>query len=450
MIFMSDYLSVSSLTKYLKLKFDRDPYLERVYLTGQVSNFRRRPNHQYFSLKDEKAVIQATMWSGIYRKLGFELEEGMKINVIGRVQLYEPSGSYSIIIEKAEPDGIGALAIQFEQLKKKLAEAGYFDDRHKQRLSQFVKKIGVVTSPSGAVIRDIITTVSRRFPGVDILLFPTKVQGEGAAQEVADNIRLANERTDLDLLIVGRGGGSIEDLWAFNEEIVVQAIFESHLPIISSVGHETDTTLADFAADRRVATPTAAAELATPVTKADLLAFLKERQMRSYQAVMRLIRQKDEQVKKLQRSVIFRQPERLYDAYVQKLDHLRTHLLTKVRQVYDVYDSKEHLLRQRLLSFNLSGCIQRYQAQLKQDQRLLLSHMSSQYDSKLARFEKAQDALLSLDTTRIVARGYAIVQKDNHIIQSTQQIKKGDRLHLEMKDGQVQVEVENVKQEENI
>lgn len=442
---MSDYLSVSSLTKYLKLKFDRDPYLERVYLTGQVSNFRKRPNHQYFSLKDEKAVIQATMWGGIYKKLGFELEEGMKINVIGRVQLYEPSGSYSIIIEKAEPDGIGALAIQFEQLKKKLAEAGYFDDRHKQRLPQFVKKIGVVTSPSGAVIRDIITTVSRRFPGVHILLFPTKVQGEGAAQEVADNIRLANERGDLDLLIVGRGGGSIEDLWAFNEEIVVEAIFESHLPIISSVGHETDTTLADFVADRRAATLTAAAELATPVTKADLLAFLQERQMRSYQAVMRLIKQKGEQVRKLQNSVIFRQPERLYDAYVQKLDHLKTRLLTKVRQTYDTYDRKENLLRQRLLSLDLSQRIQRYQEQLKQDQRLLLSHMSSQYDSKLARFEKAQDALLSLDTTRIVARGYAIVQKDNHIIQSTQQIKKGDHLKLEMKDGYVQVEVEDVK-----
>ena len=174
---MSDYLSVSTLTKYLKLKFDRDPYLERIYLTGQVSNFRRRPTHQYFSLKDENAVIQATMWAGTFKKLGFELEEGMKINVVGRVQLYEPSGSYSIIIEKAEPDGIGALALQFEQLKKKLAEAGYFDERHKRQLPQFVKKIGVVTSPSGAVIRDIITTVSRRFPGVEILLFPTKVQG---------------------------------------------------------------------------------------------------------------------------------------------------------------------------------------------------------------------------------------------------------------------------------
>lgn len=447
---MSDYLSVSELTKYLKLKFDRDPYLERVYLSGQVSNFRKRPNHQYFSLKDDKAVIQATMWGGIYKKLGFELEEGMKVNVVGRVQIYEPSGSYSIIIEKAEPDGIGALAIQFEQLKKRLTAAGYFDDRHKQPLPQFAKKIGVITSPSGAVIKDIITTVSRRFSGVAIILFPTKVQGEGSAQEVAVNIALANQRDDLDLLIVGRGGGSIEDLWAFNEEIVVQAIFESQLPIISSVGHETDVTLADFAADRRAATPTAAAELATPVTKADLLAFLRERQTRSYQALMRLIRQKEERLQKLKESVIFRQPERLYDAYLQRLDQLKNQLNSSFRQLYQSYEKEKTLLHQRLLSLNLLGKVERQQEGLKQQRRLLLSGMKSQYDSQIARFEKAQDALLSLDTSRIVARGYAIVKDKDRILASSQEVKKGDQLTIQMRDGRLEVEVEDVKQEENI
>ncbi|MEY8699648.1 exodeoxyribonuclease VII large subunit [Streptococcus ferus] len=447
---MSDYLSVSELTKYLKLKFDRDPYLERVYLSGQVSNFRKRPNHQYFSLKDDKAVIQATMWGGLYKKLGFELEEGMKVNVVGRVQIYEPSGSYSIIIEKAEPDGIGALAIQFEQLKKRLTAAGYFDDRHKQPLPQFAKKIGVITSPSGAVIKDIITTVSRRFSGVAIILFPTKVQGEGSAQEVAANIALANQRDDLDLLIVGRGGGSIEDLWAFNEEIVVQAIFESQLPIISSVGHETDVTLADFAADRRAATPTAAAELATPVTKADLLAFLRERQTRSYQALMRLIRQKEERLQKLKESVIFRQPERLYDAYLQRLDQLKNQLNSSFRQLYQSYEKEKTLLHQRLLSLNLLGRVERQQEGLKQQRRLLLSGMKSQYDSQIARFEKAQDALLSLDTSRIVARGYAIVKDKDRILASSQEVKKGDQLTIQMRDGRLEVEVEDVKQEENI
>lgn len=444
---MSDYLSVSSLTKYLKLKFDRDPYLERVYLTGQVSNFRRRPNHQYFSLKDEQAVIQATMWAGTFKRLDFELEEGMKINVVGRVQIYEPSGSYSIIIEKAEPDGIGALAIQFEQLKKKLTEAGYFDERHKQPLPQFVKKIGVVTSPSGAVIRDIITTVSRRFPGVEILLFPTKVQGEGASQEVAANIALANEREDLDLLIVGRGGGSIEDLWAFNEEVVVQAIFESRLPVISSVGHETDTTLADFVADRRAATPTAAAELATPVTKADIISWISERQNRAYQAGLRVIKRDQERLGKLAKSVIFRQPERLYDGYAQKCDHLTSRLKSTVEQQVQQASQAQQLLNQRLLAVDLERNIRRYKERIEALKRLLTSQVTSQYESQLARFEKAQDALLSLDTSRIIARGYAMVQKGDKVISSVTEVAKGEQLSVQLKDGQLEVEVKNAKKE---
>ena len=444
---MSDYLSVSSLTKYLKLKFDRDPYLERVYLTGQVSNFRRRPNHQYFSLKDEQAVIQATMWAGTFKKLDFELEEGMKINVVGRVQIYEPSGSYSIIIEKAEPDGIGALAIQFEQLKKKLTEAGYFGERHKQPLPQFVKKIGVVTSPSGAVIRDIITTVSRRFPGVEILLFPTKVQGEGASQEVAANIALANEREDLDLLIVGRGGGSIEDLWAFNEEVVVQAIFESRLPVISSVGHETDTTLADFVADRRAATPTAAAELATPVTKADIISWISERQNRAYQAGLRVIKRDQERLGKLAKSVIFRQPERLYDGYAQKCDHLTSRLKSTVEQQVQQASQAQQLLNQRLLAVDLERNIRRYKERIEALKRLLTSQVTSQYESQLARFEKAQDALLSLDTSRIIARGYAMVQKGDKVISSVTEVAKGEQLSVQLKDGQLEVEVKNAKKE---
>lgn len=442
---MSDYLSVSTLTKYLKLKFDRDPYLERIYLTGQVSNFRRRPTHQYFSLKDENAVIQATMWAGTFKKLGFELKEGMKINVVGRVQLYEPSGSYSIIIEKAEPDGIGALALQFEQLKKKLAEAGYFDERHKRQLPQFVKKIGVVTSPSGAVIRDIITTVSRRFPGVEILLFPTKVQGEGASQEVAANIAKANERDDLDLLIIGRGGGSIEDLWAFNEEIVVQAIFESRLPVISSVGHETDTTLADYVADRRAATPTAAAELATPVTKADIISWIAERDNRIYQATLRRIKQSQERLDKLANSVIFRQPERLYDGYVQKLDRLTMSLTNTMQTRFSQAKQRQELLHQRLLAFDFDSQIKHYKDNLQSLRRLLLSNMTSQYDSKLARFKKAQDALLSLDTSRIIARGYAMLQKDDKIISSVTDVKPRDQLTVQLKDGQLEVEVKNAK-----
>lgn len=445
---MEKYLSVTTLTKYLKMKFDKDPYLERVYLTGQVSNFRKRPTHQYFSLKDDHAVIQATIWSGIYQKLGFDLEEGMKINVIGRVQVYEPSGSYSIIIEKAEPDGVGALAIQFEQLKKKLTEEGLFQERFKQPLPQFAKRIGVVTSRSGAVIRDIITTVSRRFPGVDILLYPTKVQGDGAAEEIARNIARANQREDLDVLIIGRGGGSIEDLWAFNEEIVVRAIFESRLPIISSVGHETDVTLADFVADRRAATPTAAAELATPVTKLDLLTHLQNQEKRMATAVQNVLSRKKEALKKCSQSVIFRQPERLYDGYLQRLDQLQLRLKQSLRT--RISDNKQLVQARthRLVQLSPVTKIQRYQDRLGQLDKLLRSQMALVYDAKVAEVKRLSEALLMLDTSRIVARGYAIVKKEESVVDSVEKLKKKDQVTLLMRDGQVELEVKDVKTKE--
>lgn len=442
---MSNYLSVSDLTKYLKLKFDRDPYLERVYLTGQVSNFRRRPNHQYFSLKDEGAVIQATIWGSQFKKIGFDFEEGMKLNVVGRIQLYEPSGSYSIIIEKAEPDGIGALALQFEQLKKQLNEAGYFDDKHKQTLPQFPQKVGVITSPSGAVIRDIITTITRRFPGVAILLFPTKVQGDGAAQEIADHIRKANTCNGIDLLIIGRGGGSIEDLWAFNERIVVEAIYESRLPIISSVGHETDTTLSDFVADKRAATPTAAAELATPVSKSDLLAFIGDRQQRLYKAMLRQLKWKQDRLNQLSTSVIFRQPERLYDAFNQKVDQLTSQLQYDFSSQLTDKKQQERLLHHSLMAFGFQEKVNHYKENLFSLERFLEAAIKNSYNIKKSRFEGAQNALMSLDTKRIVARGYAIVTKHNKPITSINSVNSGDHLMIEMRDGNIKVEVKDAK-----
>ena len=445
---MEKYLSVTTLTKYLKMKFDKDPYLERVYLTGQVSNFRKRPTHQYFSLKDDRAVIQATIWSGIYQKLGFDLEEGMKINVIGRVQVYEPSGSYSIIIEKAEPDGVGALAIQFEQLKKKLSEEGLFQERFKQVIPQFAKRIGVVTSRSGAVIQDIITTVSRRFPGVEIVLYPTKVQGEGAAEEIARNIARANGREDLDVLIIGRGGGSIEDLWAFNEEIVVRSIFESRLPIISSVGHETDVTLADFVADKRAATPTAAAELATPVTKLDIMTYLKNQEKRMATAVQNTLSKKKEALRGLIQSVIFRQPERLYDGYLQRLDQLMLRLKQGLNGELVSHQQKVQGQIHRLEQLSPIVKLQRYQDRIQQLQKLMRSQMAVIYDAKVAEVKRLSEALLMLDTSRIVARGFAIVKKEDAVVSSAEDLKVNDQVMLLMRDGQVDLEVKDVKTKE--
>lgn len=416
---MTEYLSVSTLTKYLKAKFDRDPYLERVYLTGEISNFRRRPNHQYFALKDEGAVIQATMWAGQFRKLDFELEEGMKVLAVGRISIYPPSGSYSINIESLVPDGVGALAVKFEQLKKKLTAEGLFEQCWKQTLPQFSKKIAVVTSPSGAVIRDIITTVQRRFPMSQIVLYPTKVQGQGSAEEIAGNIRRANQRGDFDVMIIGRGGGSIEDLWGFNEEIVVRAIFESRIPIISSVGHETDVTLADFVADSRAATPTAAAELATPNTKVDLINWANEQEKRLFNRLTHLIKIRRERVDKLSQSVVFRQPERLYDGHLQKLDRLceRLSVLT---------ENKVANMKHR---YELSA-------------GKLIPTYGKIVEAKKNKTEQLYQSLLLLDISKIKARGFSLVTDEKgKIIKSVSDVKKGQTLDVELTDGKVIVEV---------
>ncbi len=441
---MTEYLSVSTLTKYLKTKFDRDPYLERVFLTGEISNFRRRPKHQYFAIKDEKSVIQATMWAGAFSKLNFELEEGMKVNLVGRVQLYEPGGSYSIIIEKMMPDGIGALAIQLEQLKKKLTAEGLFNPDFKQAIPAFSRKIGVVTSPSGAVIRDIITTVNRRFPMTEILLFPAKVQGNGAAEEVASRIREANGRTDLDVLIIGRGGGAIEDLWAFNEEIVVRTIFESRIPVISSVGHETDTTLADFVADRRAATPTAAAELATPNTRLDILQYLTNSEIRLSTSVQRSVNQGQERFIRLQNSVIFRQPERLYDGYLQKLDQLTGTLTQNLQQHYQKNQQTQVLLTSRLTSLRLSQKIIESSRYLDREIASLKINFTNFFEQQKIRAEKAYDSLSLIDPEKIIKRVFAIVRTaEQKVVKSTQDVKTGDFLSLEVSDGQIDVEVKN-------
>lgn len=416
---MTEYLSVSTLTKYLKAKFDRDPYLERVYLTGEISNFRRRPNHQYFALKDEGAVIQATMWAGQFRKLDFELEEGMKVLAVGRISIYPPSGSYSINIESLVPDGVGALAVKFEQLKKKLTAEGLFEQRWKQTLPQFSKKIAVVTSPSGAVIRDIITTVQRRFPMSQIVLYPTKVQGQGSAEEIAGNIRRANQRGDFDVMIIGRGGGAIEDLWGFNEEIVVRAIFESRIPIISSVGHETDVTLADFVADSRAATPTAAAELATPNTKVDLINWANEQEKRLFNRLTHVIKIRRERVDKLSQSVVFRQPERLYDGHLQKLDRLceRLSVLT---------ENKVANMKHR---YELSA-------------GKLIPTYGKIVEAKKNKTEQLYQSLLLLDISKIKARGFSLVTDEKgKIIKSVSDVKKGQTLDVELTDGKVIVEV---------
>lgn len=259
------YLTVTALTKYIKYKFDHDHHLEEVLLEGEISNFKHNSRgHFYFTLKDDNASISVTMFSTFAKTVKFEPKDGMKVFVKGNVTVYEPSGTYQINIREMKSDGIGDLYLAFQKLKEELSKEGLFDPKYKKTLPRFPKFIGVITSPTGAAIRDIINTISRRYPLAEVILYPAIVQGDDAKFDIVKQIKKANDDGICDVLIVGRGGGSIEDLWAFNERIVAECIFESKIPIISAVGHEIDFTIADFVADMRAATPTAAAELATP------------------------------------------------------------------------------------------------------------------------------------------------------------------------------------------
>ena len=259
------YLSVTALTKYIKYKLEGDTHLKQIYLKGEISNLTKHSRgHYYFSLKDENAQIKAIMFSSATKSLAFDPKDGDKVLAYGAISVYEPSGSYSIQIYQMEPDGIGALYLAYEKLKEEMEEKGYFSQTRKKPIPKYPSAIGVITSPTGAAIRDIIHTIERRYPLTKLILYPALVQGDTAKESIRDQINKANQDSLVDVLIVGRGGGSIEDLWAFNERVVAEAIYASKIPIISAVGHETDFTISDFVSDLRAPTPTAAAELATP------------------------------------------------------------------------------------------------------------------------------------------------------------------------------------------
>lgn len=433
------YLTVTALTKYLKRKFDADPYLERVYLTGEISNFRRRPNHQYFSLKDDGAKISTVMFKGAFDKLRFQPEEGMKVLAVGRISLYEASGNYQMYIEHMEPDGVGALYQAYEQLKKKLAEEGLFS-APKKILPRFPKRIAVLTSPSGAVIRDIITTAQRRYPIAEIVLFPTVVQGDKAADDVVKNIQRVEADGTFDTMIIGRGGGSIEDLWPFNEERVARAIFAAETPVISSVGHETDTTIADLVADVRAATPTAAAELAVPVLSEEILR-IEEKQTRLEQAFMYQIQRKQERFQRAVGSYIFRQPERLYEAQAIKLDQLQQRMNQSLQtQLYDkekVASQLIYRLEQQLPKARLSAAGQEvtYLTQ-RLEKAIQLS-----VEKKEQRFLSALQSLDLLSPLKIMGRGYSFTTKDEQVVKTIADIEAGDELNVHYQDGQALVKV---------
>ncbi|MGY3704388.1 exodeoxyribonuclease VII large subunit [Vagococcus martis] len=441
----SDYLTVTALTKYLKRKFDADPYLEKVYLTGEVSNFRARANsHQYFSLKDDKAKISAVMFKGAYQKLKFTPEEGMKVLVVGRLSLYEASGNYQIYIDHMEPDGVGALYQAYEQLKASLEKEGLFKLTHKQSLVKYPQRIAVITSPSGAVIKDIMTTIQRRYPIAQLVLFPTKVQGDDAAGEIVQQIKEVDAIGNFDTMIVGRGGGSIEDLWSFNTEEVVRAVFEARTPVISSVGHETDTTLTDLVADVRAATPTAAAELAVPVLQEELLK-IREKQSRLYHALDNQLKHKRARFEKASESVIFKQPNRLYEAFYLQLDNLDRRLKQTISTQLHEKQVKWQKQSERLMVKNPSELIKRRHQERKFLELNLHRAMSQLISDKKQSLYQTTESLDLLSPLKTMGRGYSYVTKNNHIVKSVSDVKIGDEMILNVSDGQIQAEVKEIE-----
>lgn len=441
------YLTVTDLNYYITQKFKNDPYLHKVFLEGELSNFRyRRNSHQYFSLKDEKSKINVVMFRSYFDKVKFKPEEGMKVYVVGYVSVYGPQGSYQFYAEKMEPAGLGALYEQLKQLQAKLAKEGLFDPEHKRSLPRFPDRIAVVTSASGAVIHDIMVTANRRFPHAEIDLYPAQVQGDTAAESLVHAMQqIAAQGDKYDVMIIGRGGGSLEDLWPFNEEEVVRQIYSMPMPVISSVGHETDTTLCDLVADARAATPTAAAEYATP-NLTDELAGIHQLQSRLLASMQAIIRVRRDQLKRIENSVIMREPTRLYDQQIQQVDLLNQRLQNGMQNKLDRYQQNYRLLQQRLISASPVQSVK----QMKQ-QRLFLSkrltaNMQHYLKNQRNRFTQIVQQLDDYSPLKTLERGFVYTTNDQgKTISSTRQIKPKDQLNLHFKDGQVTATVIKVE-----
>ncbi len=414
----SNYITVSEVNKYIKEIINDDLLLKKIYLRGEISNFKAHSRgHYYFTLKDENSRIAAVMFSFNNRNLKFVPYDGMKVLVTGKIDVYEASGAYQIYVEDMAPDGIGALYVAFEELKKKLLAEGLFDKDKKKKIRRIPRRIGIVTSPTGAAIKDILTTIKRRFPVCETILFPALVQGEEAASDIAKKIKLANEVKDIykiDTLIVGRGGGSLEDLWPFNEEVVARAIYDSDIPVISAVGHEIDVTISDYVADLRAPTPTAAAELAVPDINT-IITYLDTARSRGYTAINNILNNNYKKLNNLKNSYILTRPMSVYEIKEQKLDILIDNLNKAISKKID--NTKVRLYT----------CSNSY----------ILNNPEMLYKYSSQRLEHMISKLEVLNPLNTLNRGYAIIKKDDKVLSSIKNIKKNDTLTIKLKDGEV-------------
>lgn len=441
---MTEYLSVSTLTKYIKYKFDQDPHLQSVLIKGELSNFKKHSSgHLYFNVKDNNSVISAMMFKGSASKIDFEPKEGDEVLLEARVSVYERRGNYQIYVNKMHLDGVGNLYQRLEQLKKKLTKEGYFDQNNKKTIPKFPKKIAVLTAGTGAAIRDIHTTINSRYPLAEQIQISTLVQGEQAKNDIINNIQQADE-IGVDTIIIGRGGGSIEDLWNFNEEDVVKAIYACTTPIISAVGHETDFTLSDFVADIRAATPTQAAVMATP-DQYELRQYLQQINLSLTRFIKQHLQQQRKHLEHVSSYYKFQTPTLLYDQQIQKRDDLEKQLNLSMNLAIKNHQQQLQLL---LNKFNLKGFkqnINREQltnAQKRDDLNKVMNNFIHNQKNNLAR---KLESLNNLSPTNTMLRGYTIVNKDNNVITSTSDLAENDNIVLTMKDGVVDAQVKKVR-----
>ena len=393
-------LTVTELNNYVKKLLDNEPNLKNVFVTGEISNFKNHySGHMYMTIKDEGGAIKAVMFSSYANRLRFVPENGMKVIIFGSVSLYNKDGSYQFYITDMQPDGLGALNLAFEQLKEKLQNEGLFNAEHKKPLPEFPQKIGVMTAPDGAAVRDIFSVLKRRYPVAEIVFCPVAVQGASAAPEIAKGIQLFNEKNACDVLIVGRGGGSLEDLWAFNEEIVARAIFASNIPVISAVGHETDFTIADFVADLRAPTPSAAAEVAVPdifELKAGLLG------LKQHLAVL----------------------------IKNRVNAEREFLINTEKQMNLISPSNK-ILNSRTELVNIN--------------EKLINTMLLKLNNEKAKISVLASKLNALSPLEVLSRGYAISYKEASPVTSVKQVAAGDNIKVVVKDGELFATVNEVR-----
>ncbi len=443
-------LTVKALTKYIKLKFDYDKNLQHLLLKGELSNVKRHSRgHLYFTLKDDEAQINAVMFASAASHLEFAPTEGMQVIVKGHITVYEAGGTYSLYVKEMTEDGIGNLYVAYTQLKERLATEGLFDARFKQKIPDYPQAVGVITSPTGAAIRDIISTIKRRFPMVTIYVYPALVQGEQAEASIISCIKQANAMNLVDTLIVGRGGGSIEDLWAFNKEGVARAIFESKIPIISAVGHETDFTIADFVADHRAPTPTGAAELAVP-NLPDVLKHLNQLNARLNHNFNLQFKQKKDYLTQLCNHYIMKNPAALFEQRLMYVDQLSEKLNYVLQDQLTRNQTKWWTLHHRLLQLDPKASVdQAKQSLLLQDQtlrQLMLQHLSQSKQDYTVLLTKLE----LLNPLSILKKGYTVLTNDkDEMVTTVQDISVGQDLLISLDDGRVRASVKEIETSES-